>query len=70
MIKKCYGYRLLCQIDEIFHSLNEELTAVAVYTEQLSHPLDQGQKTKPFLFCTESVEQLEQISPTSLDTLG
>ena len=44
MIEGCYGYRLLCQIDEIFHSLNAELTAAVVYPEQLSHPLDPGQK--------------------------
>ena len=36
MIEGCYGYRLLFQIDEIFHSLNAELTAVVVYLEQLS----------------------------------
>ena len=61
MIEGCYGYRLLCQIDEIFHSLNADLTAVIVYPEQLSHHLDPGQKPKPVLCCTESVEQLEQI---------
>ena len=26
MVKGCYGYRLLCQIDEIFHSLNTDVT--------------------------------------------
>ena len=61
MAEWCYGYRLLCQIDEIFNSLNIELTAVVVYPEQLSHPLDLGQKPKSVLYCTESVEQLEQI---------
>ena len=61
MIEGCYGYRLLCQIDEIFQSLNKELTAAVVYPEQLYHPLNLGQKPKPVLCCTESVEQLEQI---------
>ena len=58
-IEGCYGYRLLCQIDEIFHPLNAELTAAVVcvvYPEQKSHPLDPGQKPKPILCCTESVE--------------
>ena len=48
-----------CNIDEIFHSLNTELTAAVVYPEQLSHPLDPGQKPKTVLRCTQSVEQLE-----------
>ena len=61
MVEGCYGYRLLCQIDEIFHYLNTELTAAVVYPEQMSHPLDLGRKPKPGLCCTESVEQLEQI---------
>ena len=29
------------------------------HSTQLSHPLDLGQKQKPVLYCTESVEQLE-----------
>ena len=49
MIKGCHGYRLLCQIDDIFYSLNAELTAVIVYPEELTHPLDPGQKPKPVL---------------------
>ena len=57
MVEGCDGYRLLCQIDEIFHSLNTELTAAVVHPEQLSYPLDLGKKPKPVLCCTARVDR-------------
>ena len=60
MVEGFYGYRLLCQIDEIFHSLITELTAAVVYPEQLSQPLDLGQKQKPVLPSGKSDKEISK----------